>query len=316
MTRLAILMDPIGTINIKKDSSFAMLLAAQARGWDLLYLEQGDLFLRDSRARARLRPLQLRDDPRDWYRLQAPRTLALDELDILLMRKDPPVDLEYFASTYILEAAEAAGVLVVNRPASLRDVNEKLYTTRFPQCCAPTLVSRAAEQLREFIAEQEDVILKPLYAMGGSSIYRVRRGDPNTNVIIESLTDQGRTLAMAQRFIPEISAGDKRILLIDGEPVPYALARIPAAGETRGNLAVGGRGVGVELTERDRWICTQVAPTLRAKGLYFVGLDVIGDYLTEINVTSPTCIRELDREYGLDIAGELMDCLAGKLHDR
>lgn len=316
MTRLAILMDPIGAINIKKDSSFAMLLAAQARGWDLLYLEQGDLFLRDGRAWARLRPLQVRDDPRDWYHLQEPRVLPLDELDIVLMRKDPPVDLEYFASTYILEVAAAAGVLVANRPASLRDVNEKLYTAWFPQCCAPTLVSRDAEQLRAFISEQEDIILKPLYTMGGSSIFRVRRDDPNINVIIETLTDNGRTLAMAQRFIPEISAGDKRILLIDGEPVPYALARIPAAGETRGNLAVGGRGVGVELSERDRWICAQVAPALREKGLYFVGLDVIGDYLTEVNVTSPTCIRELDREYDLDIAGELMDCLQGKLHAR
>lgn len=316
MTRLAILMDPIGAINIKKDSSFAMLLAAQARGWDLLYLEQGDLFLRDGRAWARLRPLQVRDDPRDWYSLQEPRLLPLEELDIVLMRKDPPVDLEYFASTYILEVAAAAGVLVANRPASLRDVNEKLYTAWFPQCCAPTLVSRDAEQLRAFISEQEDIILKPLYTMGGSSIFRVRRDDPNINVIIETLTDNGRTLAMAQRFIPEISAGDKRILLIDGEPVPYALARIPAAGETRGNLAVGGRGVGVELSERDRWICAQVAPALREKGLYFVGLDVIGDYLTEVNVTSPTCIRELDREYDLDIAGELMDCLQGKLHAR
>ena len=316
MTRIGVLMDPIGAINIKKDSTFAMLLAAQARGWELLYLEQDDLFLRDGRAWARMRALQVQDDPLDWYSLEPAHIRPLEELDILLMRKDPPVDLEYFASTYILERAEAAGVLVVNRPASLRDVNEKLYTAWFPQCCAPTLVSRAAEQLREFINEQEDIILKPLYAMGGSSIFRVRRGDPNTNVIIESLTDNGRTLAMAQRFIPEISAGDKRILLIDGEPVPYALARIPAAGETRGNLAVGGRGIGVELSERDRWICARVAPALREKGLYFVGLDVIGDYLTEVNVTSPTCIRELDREYGLDIAGELLDCLAAKLDAR
>ncbi|RRQ22199.1 glutathione synthase [Thiohalobacter thiocyanaticus] len=316
MTRIGVLMDPIGAIRIHKDSTFAMLLAAQARGWEIRYFEQKDLFLRDGHARARAGTLEVRDDPQDWYRLQPPQTLALAEFDILLMRKDPPVDLEYFASTYILERAEAAGVLVVNRPASLRDVNEKLYTAWFPECCAPTLVSRDPMQLREFIHEQEDAILKPLYSMGGSSIFRVRQGDPNTNVIIESLTDLGRTSVMAQRYIPEISAGDKRILLIDGEPVPYALARIPAAGETRGNLAVGGRGVGVALSERDRWICAQVAPALREKGLYFVGLDVIGDYLTEINVTSPTCIRELDREYGLDIAGELMDCLAAKLHDR
>lgn len=316
MTRIGVLMDPIGAIKIHKDSTFAMLLAARARGWEIHYFEQQDLFLRDGRALARAAALEVRDEPQDWYRLQPPQTLALEELDLLLMRKDPPVDLEYFASTYILERAEAAGVLVVNRPASLRDVNEKLYTAWFPQCCAPTLVSRDPAQLREFIQEQEDAILKPLYSMGGSSIFRVRQGDPNTNVIIESLTDLGRISVMAQRYIPEISAGDKRILLIDGEPVPYALARIPAAGETRGNLAVGGRGVGVELSERDRWICAQVAPALREKGLYFVGLDVIGDYLTEINVTSPTCIRELDREYGLDIAGELMDRLATKLHAR
>ncbi|BCO32687.1 glutathione synthetase [Thiohalobacter sp. COW1] len=314
MTRLGVLMDPIGSINIKKDSTFAMLLAARARHWEILYFEQADLFLRDGRPWARMRGLEVRDDPDDWFDLAPPQTRPLEELDILLMRKDPPVDLEYFATTYILERAEAAGVLVVNRPASLRDVNEKLYTAWFPQCCVSTLVSRDPGRLREFIAEQQDTILKPLYSMGGSSIFRVRQDDPNTSVILESLTDLGRTSVMAQRFIPEISAGDKRILLIDGEPVPYALARIPAAGETRGNLAVGGRGVGVELTERDRWICTQVAPALRAKGLYFVGLDVIGDYLTEVNVTSPTCIRELDREYGLDIAGDLMDCLAAKLN--
>ncbi|MAT66257.1 MAG: glutathione synthase [Gammaproteobacteria bacterium] len=314
MTRLGVLMDPIGSINIKKDSTFAMLLAARSRHWEVLYFEQADLFLRDGRPWARMRGLEVRDDPDDWFDLAPPQTRPLEELDILLMRKDPPVDLEYFATTYLLEQAETAGVLVVNRPASLRDVNEKLYTAWFPQCCVPTLVSRDPLRLREFIVEQQDTILKPLYSMGGSSIFRVRQDDPNTSVILESLTDLGRTSVMAQRFIPEIRDGDKRILLIDGEPVPYALARIPAAGETRGNLAVGGRGVGVQLTDRDRWICAQVAPALREKGLYFVGLDVIGDYLTEVNVTSPTCIRELDREYGLDIAGELMDCLAAKLN--
>ncbi|HSH28498.1 MAG TPA: glutathione synthase, partial [Thiohalobacter sp.] len=281
-----------------------------------LYFEQADLFLRDGRPWARMRGLEVRDDPDDWFDLTPPQTRPLEELDILLMRKDPPVDLEYFATTYLLERAETAGVLVVNRPAGLRDVNEKLYTAWFPQCCVPTLVSRDPVRLREFIVEQQDTILKPLYSMGGSSVFRVRQDDPNTSVILESLTALGRTSVMAQRFIPEIRAGDKRILLIDGEPVPYALARIPAAGETRGNLAVGGRGVGVQLTDRDRWICAQVAPALREKGLYFVGLDVIGDYLTEVNVTSPTCIRELDREYGLDIAGDLMDRLAVKLNGR
>jgi glutathione synthase len=232
------------------------------------------------------------------------------------MRKDPPLDLEYLYSTYLLEQAETRGTLVVNRCASLRDANEKLFTAWFPHCCAPTLVSRDAGRFRAFLAEQGDIILKPLDAMGGASVFRVRQDDPNTAVILETLTDHGRRMAMAQRFIPEISAGDKRILLVDGEPVPYALARIPAPGETRGNLAAGGRGEGVPLSERDYWICAQVAPVLREKGLLFVGLDVIGDYLTEINVTSPTCIRELDRQYGLDIAGQLMDAIAARLPAR
>ena len=310
--RLAVLMDPIGSINIKKDSSFAMLLAAQRRGWDLIYVEQSDLFLRDGRIYARLSPLHVKEDPSGWFELGEAHIEPLERVDILLMRKDPPFDMEYVYTTHLLERAEAAGVLVVNKPASLRDCNEKLYTAWFPECCAPTLVTRDARQFRDFLAEQGDVILKPLHGMGGASIFRIRRDDPNTNVILETLTDHGQRFAMAQRFIPEISAGDKRILMIDGEPVPYALARIPTPGETRGNLAAGGRGEGVELSARDRWICAQVGPALRAKGLYFVGLDVIGDYLTEINVTSPTCIRELDKLYDLDIAGQLLDCLATK----
>ena len=310
--RLAILMDPIGSINVKKDSSFAILLAAQRRGWELLYMEQSDLFLRDGRAYVHLSPLHVEDDPAGWFELGEAHIEPLERIDILLMRKDPPFDMEYVYTTHLLERAEAAGVLVVNKPASLRDCNEKLYTAWFPECCAPTLVSRDARQFRDFLAEQSDVILKPLHGMGGASIFRIRQDDPNTNVILETLTEHGQRFAMAQRFIPEISAGDKRILMIDGEPVPYALARIPTPGETRGNLAVGGRGEGVELSARDRWICAQVGPALQAKGLYFVGLDVIGDYLTEINVTSPTCIRELDKLYDLDIAGQLLDCLATK----
>ena len=310
--RLAILMDPIGSINIKKDSSFAMLLAAQRRGWELLYTEQSGLVMRDGRVYARLSPLHVEDDPTGWFELGEAHIEPLDRVDILLMRKDPPFDMEYVYTTHLLERAEAAGVLVVNKPASLRDCNEKLYTAWFPECCAPTLVSRDAHHFRDFLVEQGDVILKPLHGMGGASIFRIREGDPNRNVILETLTEHGQRFAMAQRFIPEISAGDKRILMIDGEPVPYALARIPTSGETRGNLAAGGRGEGVELSPRDRWICTQVGPALRAKGLYFVGLDVIGDYLTEINVTSPTCIRELDKLYDLDIAGQLLDCLATK----
>lgn len=312
MTRLGILMDPIQSINIKKDSSFAMLLAAQRRGWELLYMEQSDLFLRDGRVYAQVQRLHVIDDPAHWFDLDDAHIEPLDRIDILLMRKDPPLNMEFMYTTYLLELAEAAGTLVVNKPASLRDCNEKLYTAWFTECGPPTLVTRQARQFREFLSEHGDIILKPLDGMGGASIFRVRQGDSNTSVILETLTDHGRRYAMAQRFIPEISAGDKRILMIDGEPVPYALARIPAPGEARGNLAAGGRGEGVELSARDRWICERVGPTLRAKGLYFVGLDVIGDYLTEINVTSPTCIRELDKLYGLDIAGQLMDCLAAK----
>ncbi len=310
---LGIVMDPIPSIKVHKDSSFAMLLAAQARGWELSYMQQSDLYLRDGVAYGRQRPLQVWDRPRDWFRLGGDVERPLADLNVILMRKDPPLTLEYLYTTYILEQAESAGALVVNRPQALRNSNEKLFTAKFPQCCAPTLVSRESPRLRAFAEEHGDIILKPLDAMGGSSVFRVRQGDPNISVILETLTELGQRSAMAQRFIPEISAGDKRILMIDGEPVPYALARIPAAGETRGNLAAGGRGEGVELSQRDRWICAQVGPELRSRGLLFVGLDVIGDYLTEINVTSPTCIRELDRLYWLDIAGQLMDCIEAKL---
>ncbi len=313
MSRLGIVMDPIATIKPHKDSSLAMLLAAQARGWSLHYMEPADLWLRDGCTFGRWRSLTVRDDPRDWFTLGAAEETPLAELDVVLMRQDPPFDTEYLYNTHLLSLAEEAGCLVVNRPQALREANEKLATAWFPQCCAPSLVSRDGDRLRDFLAEQGDIILKPLDAMGGASIFRVQAGDPNTNVILETLTEHGRRLAMAQRFIPEIRDGDKRILLIDGEPVPYALARVPAEGENRGNLAVGGRGVGVALSERDRWICAQVAPRLRAMGLLFVGLDVIGDYLTEVNVTSPTCIRELDALYGLDIAGDLMSVIAARL---
>jgi len=316
MIKLGIVMDPIHTINIKKDSSFAMLLAAQARGWRLFYMTPDDLVLRDGEPYANMRTLTVRDDPEGWFTLSDASLQALRVLDIILMRKDPPFDMEYIYTTYLLERAEEAGVLVVNRPRSLRDANEKLYTAWFPQCCPSTLVTRSRRGFREFLAEQGDIILKPLDGMGGASVFRVRAGDPNTNVILETLTRHGRCFAMAQQFIPEIRDGDKRILVLDGEPIPYALARIPPAGETRGNLAVGGQGIGVALRERDRWICKEVGPTLRDKGLLFVGLDVIGDYLTEINVTSPTCIRELDARYGLDIGGELMDILAKRLSER
>ncbi len=306
-------MDPIGSIKIKKDSSFALLLAAQAHGWTLHYMELNDLYLRDGAAYGRMRGLRVKDDPAGWFEFLDEAHAPLAQLDVILMRKDPPFDMEYIVSTYLLERAEQAGTLIVNAPQGLRDANEKMYTAWFADCCAPTLVSRDAAQLRAFLAEHQEIVIKPLDGMGGASIFRVHAGDLNTNVIIETLTAHGHKFAMAQRFIPEISAGDKRILLIDGEPVPYALARIPAAGESRGNLAAGGTGVGVPLSERDRWICAQVGPALRAKGLLFVGLDVIGAYLTEINVTSPTCIRELDKLYGLDIAGQVMESIERKL---
>ncbi|WP_455235306.1 glutathione synthase [Thiogranum longum] len=310
---LGIVMDPIGGIKVHKDSSFAMLLAAQARGWQLFYMEQSDLYLRDGQVSASMRRLRVRDQSSDWFEWGETKDWPLAELDVVLMRKDPPLDTEFLYTTYLLERAELQGTLVVSRAAALRNSNEKLFTAWFPECCAPSLVSRDANRLRAFLEEHGDIVLKPLDAMGGTLVFRVTLGDPNISVILETLTELGQRTAMAQKFIPEISAGDKRILMVDGEPVPYALARIPAKGETRGNLAAGGRGEGVTLSERDRWICAQVGPELRARGLMFVGLDVIGDYLTEINVTSPTCIRELDSIYGLDIAGQLMDCIASKI---
>ncbi len=311
--RLGIVMDPIAQISFKKDSSLAMLLAAQARGWSLFYMEQQDLYQIGSEAKARMRPLKVFDDPLNWFELDAECDFPLSELDVILMRKDPPFDMEFVYCTYLLEQAERAGVLVVNRPQSLRDCNEKLFATQFPQCTPPTLVSRRADILREFAKEQGDIILKPLDGMGGSSIFRHREGDPNLSVILETLTGHGSRQIMAQGYLPAIKDGDKRILMIDGEPISYCLARIPAAGETRGNLAAGGRGEARPLTERDRWIAAQVGPSLREKGLLFVGLDVIGEHLTEINVTSPTCIREIDKAFDTRIGERLMDAIAAKL---
>lgn len=310
---VGIVMDPVSRINIKKDSSFAMLLAAQAKGWPILYMEQQDLFLRDGQVFAEMRPLEVFENADKWYHLGEQQTRPITDVDVILMRKDPPFDMEYVYSTYLLEQAQAAGVLIINDPQSLRDANEKLFTAWFPQCCPPTLVARHKHLIREFQHEHGDIILKPLDGMGGASIFRINRGDPNFSVIVETLSQHGNKSVMAQKYLPEIRDGDKRILLIDGEPVPYALARIPAEGETRGNLAAGGRAEGRPLTERDRWICQQVGGKLREKGLIFVGLDVIGDYLTEINVTSPTCIRELDRQFGLNIAGDLMDAIEQRL---
>lgn len=306
-------MDPITNIKIHKDSSFAMLLAAQKKGWQLRYMEQQDLFMRDGRSWASWRPLQVWDDAEKWFELGERVESPLDEQNVILMRKDPPFDMAYINATYLLELAEARGSLIVNKPQSLRDANEKLFTAHFPQCCAPTLVTSSRERLRAFIDEHQDVVVKPLGLMGGASIFRLRPDDGNLSVILETMTEFDSVMVMAQRYLPEIVDGDKRILLIEGKPVPYALARIPAKGELRGNLAAGGRGEGVPLTERDYWLCEQIGPELKKRGLIFVGLDVIGDYVTEINVTSPTCIRELDAQFNLDIAGDLMNAIEARL---
>ena len=314
--RVGIVMDPIAGIYYKKDSSLAMLLAAQDRGWTLFYMEQQDLYLNEGKARARMKPLKVFANPEQWFELGAEADTALSDLDVILMRKDPPFDMEFVYTTYLLEQAERDGVLIVNKPQSLRDCNEKLFATQFTQCTPPTVVSRRADVLREFAALHGDVILKPLDGMGGTSIFRHRVGDPNLSVILETLTANGTQQIMAQGYLPAIKDGDKRILMIDGEPVPYCLARIPAQGETRGNLAAGGRGEARPLSEKDRWIAAQVGPTLREKGLLFVGLDVIGEHLTEINVTSPTCIREIDNAFGTNIGALLMDAIERKLAAR
>lgn len=310
---IGVVMDPITKIKFHKDTSLALLLSAQARGWNLHYMEQSDLYLLQGEARATMRSLNVRNNPDDYYTLGLHEDRPLSDLDVILMRKDPPFDNEFIYSTYILEAAQRKGTLIVNDPRSLRDCNEKVFATQFPQCCPPVLVSRDSLKLREFHQQYSDVIFKPLDGMGGSRIFRCRQDDPNVGVILETLTEMGTQTIMAQRYIPEITEGDKRILVIDGEPVPYCLARIPAKGETRGNLAAGGTGVAQPLSEQDRWIVSQIAPTLREKGLLFVGLDVIGSYLTEINVTSPTCAREIDMAYGTNIGDLLMAAIARRI---
>lgn len=311
--KLGMVMDSIDQINIKKDTSFAMLLEAQARNWELHYMGLNDLFMRNGRPFARTRIISVQRDEQKWYAVSSEQDIALDDLDVIIMRKDPPFDQEYIYATYLLERAEDLGVYVVNKPQSLRDANEKLFTAWFPQCCAETLVTRDPVRIKSFLQEQEQIILKPLDGMGGTSIFHLRLGDPNLNVILETMTEYNSRYIMAQTYLPEIKDGDKRILLVNGEPVPYALARIPAQGETRGNLAAGGTARGQKLSERDLWIAQQVGPILKEKGLMFVGLDVIGDYLTEINVTSPTCVQELDREFDLNISAQLMDHIESKL---
>jgi glutathione synthase len=309
---IVVVMDPIASINTKKDSTFAMLLEAQRRGHRLWYAGPGDLGIVGLRASARIAALEVRDDPYDFFTLGPAQWRPLREIDVVLMRKDPPVDPEYIHDTQILGMAQADGVLVVNDPQGLRDLNEKLAAFLFPQCCPPTLVSRDSSLLKTFVAEHGDCVLKPLDGMGGRGIFRTRAGDDNLNAMLETIVQGGRHLALVQRYVPEIVHGDKRILLIDGEPVDYCLARIPQGGDFRGNLAVGGRGEGRPLSERDRWIAAQAGPELKRRGMIFVGLDVIGDYLTEVNVTSPTCIRELDAQFGLNIAGTLFDAIEAR----
>ncbi|MDD5276988.1 MAG: glutathione synthase [Methylovulum sp.] len=311
--KLGMVMDSIAAINIKKDTSFAMLLEAQARGWELHYMELNDLFMRNGRAYARTRTLKVQRDYGQWHEFITEQDIPLDALDVILMRKDPPFDQEFIYATYLLERAEDLGVLVINKPQSLRDANEKLFTAWFSACCAETLVARNPARIRDFLKEQGEIILKPLDGMGGTSIFHLRQNDPNISVILETMTAYESRYVMAQKYLPAIKEGDKRILVVNGEPVPYCLARIPAQGETRGNLAAGGHAEGRPLTERDWWIARQVGPVLRQKGLIFVGLDVIGDKLTEINVTSPTCVQELDAQFGLNICGLLMDYIENTL---
>ncbi len=312
-TTLGVIMDPIQSISFRKDSTLAILLAAQRQGFELFYMQQQDLFLENGDPRAKLTPLRVFDDPNRWYELGEPRDGALEEMNVLLMRKDPPFDSEFIYSTYILEAAEQRGSLVVNKPQSLRDCNEKVFATQFPQCTPPLLVSRDQARLKLFLAEHKDVVYKPLDGMGGTSIFRIKEGDQNLNVILETLTDYGQQTIMAQKYLPEITQGDKRILVVDGEVIPFGLARIPTDSDFRGNLAAGGRGVVQPLSERDQWIAQQIAPTLKERGLIFVGLDVIGDYLTEINVTSPTCIREIDNAEDTRIGDRLIAAIQNRL---
>jgi glutathione synthase len=310
-------MDPIGHIKYAKDTTLALLLAAQARGWALHYLETPDLRLRDGVAEGRVRALRVKPDAQSWYTLEEPATEPLGQFDVILMRKDPPFDTEYIYTTYILERAEAAGALVVNRARGLRDMNEKVFTAWFPQCCAPTLVTRDMAQMADFTATHGKSVVKPLHGMGGHSIFVLEPGDKNARVVFETLTDEGRRFAIIQKYLPDIvTGGDSRVLVIDGEPVPYALARIPSAQDNRGNLAAGAKGVGRPLTDRDRWLVSQIGPTLREAGMLFVGLDVIGGYVTEINVTSPTGLRELERQFDLDIGALFIDAIERRLQQR
>lgn len=311
--RLGVIMDPIDTIQYKKDSTLAMLLEAKKRGWEIQYMEPAGVFCRDGEVFAETRRLEVYADPQRYYQLESPQLVPLRKLDVLLMRKDPPFDMEYIYATYLLDLVKASGVLVVNNPQALRDTNEKFAVSAFPQCCPSTLVTRESSRIIEFLREKETIVVKPMDGMGGKSIFLLKNGDPNTNVVLETMTQFDRQTVMAQAYIPAITEGDKRILLVDGEPIPHVLARIPAKGEHRGNMAAGASTKGLPLSDRERWICEQVGPALRDRGIYFAGLDVIGDYLTEINVTSPTGIREIDRLFSVDVSAVLFDALERRL---
>lgn len=311
--KLGVVMDELAKINYKKDSTLAMLFETQRRGWEIYCMQQQDLFLQNGAAFARCKKIRVFENENKWFEVHGEETLSLSELQVILMRKDPPFNLEFIYTTYLLEQAEKQGVLVVNKPQALRDANEKMFTSYFPQCCPPTLVTSRHDLLREFLSKQRDIICKPLDGMGGSSVFRVSHNDLNASVIFETLTYHQTQLMMAQKFIPEISAGDKRIILVNGEPISFALARIPAKGELRGNLAAGATGVIQPLSARDKFICAEVGPALRERGLLFVGLDVIGDYLTEINVTSPTGIREIEAHSSVSICKQLFDLLQTRL---
>jgi len=311
--KIGIVMDPIQSITAKKDSSLAMLLEASRRDAEIHYFEQRDLRMLSGTAIGRSTRLNVRDDDDDWFDFGEQRDIELGDLDVILMRKDPPFDMEYVYTTYILDRAVVAGARVVNAPQALRDMNEKAYTAWFPECTPLTLVTRSMPQIKEFLLEHGRIVVKPLDGMGGRSIFVVQRGDNNANVIFETLTDYGQQFAMAQVYIPEITLGDKRILLIDGEAVPYALARIPTGDDNRGNIVAGATTKGQELSDADKRICDQVGPVLREQGVLFAGIDVIGDFMTEINVTSPTGIRELDRAFDLNIAGLMFDAIQKKI---
>lgn len=314
--KLGVVMDPISQVKVAKDSSMAMMLEAQQRGYEIFYMEMKDLYLDQGECRANVQKIKVFDDADHWYELSDSQDIPLSELDVVLMRKDPPFDTEFVYATYMLERAEQAGTLIVNKPQSLRDCNEKLFTAWFSELTPRTLVTRSSEKIRQFHQELKDVIIKPLDGMGGASIFRIKANDANVGVIIETLTNHGQQYAMVQEYMPEIVDGDKRILIVNGEPMPYCLARIPAQGETRGNLAAGGSGVARPLSASDKLVAQAIAPELKKRGLYFVGLDVIGDKVTEINVTSPTCIREIEAAYPINISGKLMDAIEDKLREK